>query len=175
MEKSSERRAPAIEPLEAGETVTLHNTYHETTANVRVNKNGVIAARAYRKLCRNLCEAELTRDQCQCEGPHGDPTFALVPLRHVGGCEWQICRRPSKRAPSRAGKVARGAAGFTFNQAAPWLLRMSLLLFAGLFVYAGFLLRWLLSVCVFGVKYSVAGGIIAFCVYVAVLATAMFD
>ena len=171
MDKSNGLRAAEIDPLEAGETVTLRNGYHETSVKVRINKNGVISARTYRRECRELCEAEQSRDQCRCEGPHGDPTFALVPLGHVERCEWQVCRRPAKRAPSRALK----AATFTFQKVIPYCLRPIPYVFAGLFVYSGFLLRWVLGVCVFCVKFGVAGGIIAFCVYVGIVATAMFD
>ena len=52
MDNSNGLRAAVIDPLEAGETVTLHNAYHETSAKVRVNKNGVLSARMYRRACR---------------------------------------------------------------------------------------------------------------------------
>ncbi|MDZ4250280.1 MAG: hypothetical protein U0990_09355 [Candidatus Nanopelagicales bacterium] len=126
------RLAP-VEALEPGERVTIRNAYHDTTAACTVNKHGRLSARSFRALCVHLCAAVATRDLCKCEGPHGDPDYAFVPL---GGdltrCEWQICRRPPARAPSRAGAVAMGIGRFAFLTALPYVVAVAWVLGVGI-------------------------------------------
>lgn len=161
------RSTPDVESLAVGEKVVLRNAYHETTTNVTVNKNGVIAARTYRRACRELCEAEEHRDACGCNGPHTDPDIALVPLGSPTSCEWQVCRRPPRHRPSRVGKAARTTAAFTFLTVVPYVIVHS-------WFYLGKLLSLSLGVCVLGVKAGFYAAIIGFGVYCACLASAMF-
>ncbi len=102
----------------------------------------------------DLCEAAKIRDNCTCNGPHGDPDHVLIPLGHpLDRCEWHICKRPASVAPSRAAEIATQVGHFTFLVAVPYMV-------AGLFVLSWALLRRLPRVVWFLLKTAIVAVIL---------------
>ena len=118
---------------------TLTNSYHNTTAKVKLRADGTISRRTYQSKAAALC---CTPD-CKCGGIHRDNTLSPTGS-DLGKCDWYVMPTPGPAGWKRQSvKAAGSAASWSICTALPFGIVMSWGVIQLIFVVA---VRSLLSV-----------------------------
>ena len=131
-----------------GKEIKLTNSYHNTTATVKLRADGTISRRTYQSKAAELC---CTPD-CKCGGIHRDNTLSPT-SSDLGKCDWYVLKAPGPsgwkaESVKAAGSVAKwslctalpfgivmswGAARLIFVVAVRSLLSIPMMILYGLF------------------------------------------